>query len=171
MWKFVVRHSEQLFANQLGDPKRFRHIGDHVIGIPKRTFGKARHNLGQQSVDAFTSNGRDWEISRHIDLISGACQLSDDVVGRCDVGLIHDNDCVRWNFLGNESVARTDRRCCINHKAHDIDTAGHFGSRLIESLAQQCARSMDTGGIDENDLRFGTVQDTTNLRPSGLRFI
>ena len=163
MGKFVVGDGKQVLPHQLGDPEGLGHIGDGVFRIPGRTFGESGDDLLDQCINTLARLRRDREVRRAVKLVGGPGELGDDLLGRCDVGLVHDDDRVSRHLFGHESITRTDRSGGVDHHAHHVDTVGGIGCGCVETLPEQRAGLMDTGRVDEDHLHIGSVQHTADL--------
>src|SRR5262249_40122233 len=53
-------------------------------------------------------------------------------------------------------------------QTHDVDIADRTRCRVVEPFTEECAGLVDAGGVDEDDLRLGTVEHAAHLRAGRL---
>ena len=70
---------------------------------------------------------------------------------------------------GDEPVALADRLVGRQAQADHVDLAPHLADQVVEALAEQRARAVQAGRVDQDELRVGPVQHRADHVPGGLR--
>ena len=100
-------------------------------------------------------------------------QLLGDLLAVDQVGLGDDGDhrglLTAAELLGDEPVARADLLVGGHAEADDVDLGQVVAHQVVEPLAEQRARPVQAGRVDEDQLRVGPVHDAADRVPGGLR--
>lgn len=178
--QLVFQAGERGLADQLGDALGLVFVGDMVIGVELGAFGQVVHDdLGQliQLHALGGGNGDDHGIGVLFgeQLMQGQ-QLGADLVLGCLVQLGDDtNDGGLRRDLADvlEDPAVTGANLLIrgDGQADDVDVGIGVFDDLVEALAEQSARAVQAGRVDEDDLRVLAVDQAADGVAGGLGLV
>ena len=178
----LVAHAvEGGLADQLGDEDLLGCVGEVAVGIelrplgqqPDEQVGQQLHLVARRRPRPARSPAHSVPVSRPSSAMSSRCCPIRSAVG--EVGLGGDGDLRRTPDLGqladDEPVARPD--LLVRREAHrdHVDLGPGRPDQVVEPLAEQRARPVQAGGVDQDQLRVLAVDDAAHDRPRGLRLV
>ena len=116
-------------------------------------------------------DGRHGEVLAEVELLGRPGQLGQHLGGRRQVDLVHHHHRVGWHPRRHEAVPGPDGGGGVHDQAHHVHVADGPGGRAVQALAQQRARLVDAGRVDEHDLRVGAVEHAPHLGPRRLGLV
>ena len=172
----LVAHAVQGgLAHQLGDARLDVVVGVDTVRIEHRPFRQVPdQDVRQHARPAGPATADTGTMSANSPSFDNATSCS---ATRCfgrGVGLGHDADDRRaqlGELGGDEAVARPDALVGRHAEADDIDLGERRPHDVVEALAEQRARAVQTGGVDEDELRVVAGEDAAHRVPRGLRLV
>ena len=178
--QLVLQAGQRGLADQLGDALGLVFVGDMVIGVELGAFGQVLHDdLGQliQLHALGGGNGDDHGIGVLFgeQLMQGE-QLGANLVLGCLIQLGDDAD--DGGLRGDladvlEDPAVTGANLLIrgDGQADDVDVGIRVFDNFIEALAEQSARAVQAGCVNEDDLRILAVHQAADGVAGGFRLV
>ena len=178
--QLVADALERGLADQLGDQRLLRLVGELALGVERLALGQQRRPAGRaSSVDLVAATRRTPGRSRPSS--TPACSPSRVMPIRCwasrsgvdEVGLGGDRPPSALAHLGQlrhqVAVAGPDRVAGGQADADDVDLGPGRLDQVVQPLAQQRARLVQARGVDQDQLAVGAVDDAAHGVTGGLR--
>ena len=172
----LVTHALQgSLANELCHQNLLGFVRELTVGVVSRADRQGRCQHVDQHVDLCTADRRDRDdLGGAGDELVDREQLRGHPVPGHFVDLGHDDhECRlgsnRSNLFDDPAVSRTDPLVGRNAQPDHVDFGVGVADQVVEPLAQQRARPVQTRGIDQNHLKVVAVNNAPNGVPSGLR--
>ena len=178
--QLIFQAGERGFANQLSDALGLGFVGDVVIGVELGAFGQVVHDdLGQfiQLHALGGGNGDDHGIGVLFgeQLVQGEQLGADLVLGSLiQLGDDADDGGLRGDLadvLQDPTIAGANLLIRGDGQADDIDVRVGVLDYLVEALTEQCSRAVQTGRVDEHDLRILAVHQAADGVAGGLGLV
>ena len=178
--ELVFQAGQRGLADQLGDALGLVFIRDVVIGVELGAFGEVVHDDLGQLIQLHALGGGNWDdhgigVFFGEQLMQGQ-QLGANLVLGCLIKLGDDADDGGFrrdlaNILQDPTVAWADLLIRGDGQADDVDVCVGVLDYLVEALAEQSARAVQAGRVDEDDLRILAVHQAADGVAGGLGLV
>ena len=171
MGQLVAHALQGGLAHELGDHDLLGLVGDLAGGVQRRG---QRHVLEKdllQDVDLLVALGRDRDDVGPLTQLADGQELGSQGLSGDGVGLGDHGDhggAQLGEVAGDEAVARADLLVGGDAEDDDVDVGEGLAHQVVEALAQQGAGAVETGGVDQDDLRIVLVDDAAHVVAGGL---
>ena len=164
--QFIAHALQGGLADELGDQGVAGLVGDVTLGVQRR---RQRHSLREhlaQVVDALALHGGDGDDGGPLPQLLDGQQVLHDAVARHGVALGRHGDNRALDapqLTCDELVAGADALVGGQAEEHDVDLGEGLAHHVVESLAQQRARAVVSGGVHEHQLVVVPVHDAADV--------
>ena len=140
-----------------------RLVGDRVVRVQRLGLREQGDQLRQQHIELDAARRRDRHDRLPLAQLAHREQLLGDGGARGGVDLGDDRHLPRprvlLELLVDEPVARPDLLVGGDAEPDDVDVAEGRADDAVEPLAEQGARAVDAGGVDDDELAVRRVDD------------
>src|SRR4051812_38545986 len=161
------------FPNELGDHHGVRLIGELSVGIERLPFGKLRGHQLHQDVELESRRSRHGHNVGPVAESVDRGELGSELVGAREVGLGDDSEFRRTGDLGElgreETITGTHGFVGRHAEGDDVDGRPACAYDVVQPLAEQRARTVQPGCVNDDELRVRAVDDAAHRVPGGLR--
>ena len=165
--------AQQLLAHELGHPERLGHVGDHVVGVV--AAGPRAGAATRCSTSASTPSPvarRHREVLAQLELAGRRAAARAPASGDAMSTLLTTTTASLRHPRGDAPVAPARAAAVASTTRHTTSTSPMaLGGGVVEPLAEQRARLVDAGRVDEHDLGVGPVEHAAHLGAGGLRLV
>ncbi len=178
--KLVLQAGQRGLADQLGDALGLVFVGDVVIGVELRAFGQVVHDDLGQLIQLHALGGGHWDdngigVLFSEQLMQGE-QLGANLVlgGFVQLGDDADDGGLRGDLadvLEDPAVTGANLLIRGDGQADDVDVGIGVFDDFVEALAEQSARAVQAGRVDEDDLCILAVDQAADGVAGGLGLV
>jgi hypothetical protein len=170
--QFVAHALERRLADQLRDECLLRLVGEHVVRVQLRRLRQVLGHDVDERVEVLAGHGADGHDVGEVSELADRDQLLGQPGPVHQVNLGYHGDHPRLetgDFAADETVAAPDLLVRGDAQSDDVDLAPGLPDEVVEALAQQRARTVQAGRVDEDELCVGPVQHAPDHVAGRLR--
>ncbi len=165
--QLVADVGQRRLPDQLGDPGLLGLVGGHAVGVELRAGRQPRDQQAGQQLDLVAGPGRDRHDLGELPELADRQQLLGDPLLVDRVGLGDDRDHRRLERLQlgrDEPVAGADLVVGRDAEADHVDLGQRLAHHVVEPLAEQGARAVQSRRVDDHQLAVGRLSTPRTAR-------